>query len=291
MWGNLPRKFNIAVSGGRDDFSHTHINDIGLQPAPHGTTGQMGFNVILGGYMSIKRVAHAVEMDMWVPATVQTVVDLSEAILRIFRDEGSRGDRQKARLMWLIEEKGIEAFRTQVEEEMASYGRGSTMDKAQPKATEPYTRRELLGVHSQPQEGLSRVGIHVPSGRLSVAEARQLADLADKYSAGEIRLTVEQNAMLPNVADADLPALLKEPALNDGRMSVDPGDIAGYTVSCTGAQFCGLALVETKNNAERIANILQATMVTPKPLRIHWTGCPNSCGQVRSNSGCERTLV
>jgi len=64
VWGNLPRKFNIAVSGGRDDFSHTHINDIGLQATPHGTTGEMGFNVVLGGYMSIKRVAHALEMDM-----------------------------------------------------------------------------------------------------------------------------------------------------------------------------------------------------------------------------------
>ena len=59
-WGNLPRKFNVAVSGGRDDYAHTHINDIGLQPCKHATTGEMGFNVILGGYMSIKRVAESV---------------------------------------------------------------------------------------------------------------------------------------------------------------------------------------------------------------------------------------
>jgi len=85
-WGNLPRKFNIAVSGSRDDFAHTHINDIGLEPCAHGETGEMGFNVVLGGYMSIKRVAHSVEGDMWVPAQVQPVVDVSEAILRIFRD-------------------------------------------------------------------------------------------------------------------------------------------------------------------------------------------------------------
>ena len=54
VWGNLPRKFNIAVSGNRDDYAHTHINDIGLQPCPHAETGEMGFNVVLGGYMSIK---------------------------------------------------------------------------------------------------------------------------------------------------------------------------------------------------------------------------------------------
>ena len=71
----------------------------------------------------------------------------------------------------------------------------------------PYERRELLGVHAQPA-GKYRVGIHVPTGRLSVAEARQIADLADKYSGGELRLTVEQNAMLPHVAEAMLTQLL-----------------------------------------------------------------------------------
>ena len=77
----------------------------------------------------------------------------------------------------------------------------------------------------------------MPAGRLSVAECRAIADLADKYSAGEIRLTVEQNAMLPNVAQAELPALLAEPALNGAsRMRVNPGNVVGHTVSCTGSQ-------------------------------------------------------
>ena len=62
VWSNLPRKFNIAVSGSRDDYSHTHINDIGLQPCPHAVTGEMGFNVVLGGYMSTKRVAESCDM-------------------------------------------------------------------------------------------------------------------------------------------------------------------------------------------------------------------------------------
>mmetsp|Transcript_22599 Transcript_22599/g.72852 ORF Transcript_22599/g.72852 Transcript_22599/m.72852 type:complete len:602 (-) Transcript_22599:74-1879(-) len=281
-WGNLPRKFNIAVSGSRDDFAHTHINDIGLEPCAHSETREMGFNVVIGGYMSIKRVAHSIEGDMWVPAQVQPVVDVSEAILRIFRDEGARGDRQKARLMWLIEEKGVEAFRDQVAAEAEAYGRGTVVQRAQPKPTGDFTRRELLGVHAQPQPGLSRVGVHVPAGRLSVAECRAIADLADAYSAGEIRATVEQNIILPNVADAEVPKLLAEPALNGGRLSVDPGNIVGHTVSCTGSQFCGLAMVETKANAEAVAKLLDERLVTPRPLRIHWTGCPNSCGQVQA---------
>lgn len=61
MWGNLPRKFNIAVSGSRDDFAHTHINDIGLVPVAHAETGQMGFNVVLG--VSSRYILHIYEVQ------------------------------------------------------------------------------------------------------------------------------------------------------------------------------------------------------------------------------------
>jgi|EP00900_Chrysochromulina_parva_P009776 ferredoxin-nitrite reductase len=282
-WGNLPRKFNIAISGSRDDYAHTHINDIGLVPVAHKETGAMGFNVVLGGYMSIKRVAASIPMDLWLPAEVEHSVQLCDAILRIFRDEGARGDRQKARLMWLVEEYGVEKFREAVLAEMAKNGAklATLAQRAQPEPETLFERRELLGVHAQPNPALVRVGVHVPVGRLSADECRTLAKLADEYSAGELRLTVEQNIILPNVPVERVDALLAEPALNAGRFSVYPGHIIGHTVSCTGAQFCGLALVETKNNADAVARKLEALVEVPRPLRIHWTGCPNSCGQVQ----------
>ena len=93
-WSNMPRKFNIAVSGSRDDYAHTHINDIGYQPCVHAETGKMGFNIVLGGYMSTKRVAESVDMNLWIPEDVGCSVELATAILRIFRDEGDRKDRQ-----------------------------------------------------------------------------------------------------------------------------------------------------------------------------------------------------
>lgn len=283
VWGNLPRKFNICVSGSRDDFAHTHINDIGFVPARHAATGAVGFNVVLGGYMSIKRVAESVPMDLWIPAEVYNAVELSRAVLRLFRDEGARGDRQKARLMWLIEQYGIEAFRAAVLEELAATGveAAKEFERAQPADAAPFERRELLGVHAQSDPALARVGVHVPAGRLHVAECRQIADLADAYSGGEVRLTVEQNILLPNVPQDKVDALLAEPALTEGRLSVAPGHIVGHTVSCTGSQFFGLALVETKANADAVARKLDALVSVPKPLRIHWTGCPNSCGQVQ----------
>ncbi len=274
VWGNLPRKFNIAVSGSRDDYAHTHINDIGLQPCRHAQTGVMGFNVVLGGYMSIKRVAHAVDANMWIPTDSNSVVTLAEAVLRLFRDEGDRKDRQKARLMWLVEQYGVDAFRERLINEMQSYQRGVQVDEAQPPPKEPFERRELLGVHPQPQSGKVRVGIHVPTGRLSVTECRAIADLADKYSQGEIRLTVEQNFLLPNVDESVVEQLLAEPALAPGssRLQVFPGKIEGHIISCTGAEFCGLALVETKSNAERVGKKLEQLVSVDRPIRIHWTG-------------------
>lgn len=273
MWGNLPRKFNIAVSGSRDDYSHTHINDIGLVPVAHAETGVMGFNVVLGGYMSIKRVAESIPSDMWIPAEREAVVTLSEAILRIFRDESERKDRQKARLMWLVEKYGVEEFKKEVIKEINSYDRGVKVENAQPMPTDKFERRELLGVHKQKQEGKSRVGILVPTGRLSVKECRQIADLADAYSGGEVRLTVEQNIILPNVDNDKVDALLKEDAVGKkSRLDVNPGFIEGNTVSCTGAQFCGLALIETKSQAEAVAKKLEELVTVDRPIRIHWTG-------------------
>ena len=271
-WGNLPRKFNIAISGSRDDFAHTHINDIGLQPCAHAETGEMGFNVVLGGYMSIKRVAESIDSDMWIPADRNSVVTLCEAILRIFRDESERKDRAKARLMWLVEKYGVEDFKKAVIKEVDSYKRGVKISDFQPRPTDKFERRELNGVHPQKQEGKSRVGILVPTGRLSATECRELADIAEKYSDGEIRLTVEQNVILPNVDDDKVNDLLKENALKNGRFKVNAGFIESNIVSCTGAEFCGLALIETKANAEHLGKKLEKLVTVDRPIRIHWTG-------------------
>jgi ferredoxin-nitrite reductase len=238
----------------------------------------MGFNIVLGGYMSIKRVAESISSNMWIPADRNSVVTLCEAILRIFRDESERKNRQKARLMWLVEKYGIEGFKKAVIKEIDSYDRDVRVDDKQPAPAEPYTRRELLGVHKQPQERKVRVGVMVPAGRLSQKECRQIADLADTYSGGEIRLTVEQNLILPNVDESAVEQLLAEPALaSRSRLKVNPGFIEGNIVSCTGAQFCGLALIETKVHAEALGKKLEELVTLDRPIRIHWTGWYAAC--------------
>jgi len=253
-----------------------------LQPCRHAKTGEMGFNVVLGGYMSIKRVAESIDSNMWIKADRNSVVTLCEAIIRIFRDESERKDRQKARLMWLVEKYGPEDFKKAVVAEIDSYDRGVQVCDQQPRPTDAFERRELIGVHPQKQKGKMRVGVLVPTGRLSATECRDLADVAEKYAGGEIRLTVEQNVILPNVNECDVDSLLEEPRFNgDSRLKINPGFIEANVVSCTGAEFCGLAMIETKVNAEEIGKKLEKLVTVNRPIRIHWTGCPNSCGQVQ----------
>ncbi|MGD1905805.1 MAG: ferredoxin--nitrite reductase [Leptolyngbyaceae cyanobacterium] len=266
---NLPRKFNIAVEGGRDNSVHAEINDIAFVPAYRGD--RLGFNVLVGGFFSARRCEAAISLDAWVEPN-DDVVDLSRAILEVYRDHGSRANRQKSRLMWLIDEWGVETFREHVE---SAYGR--LLLRAAPEDLIDWDKRDHIGVHPQQQPGLNFVGLHVPVGRLTAIDMLELARLADVYGEGELRLTVEQNVIIPHIPDSRLEVLLSEPVLE--RFSVKPSPLVRSLVSCTGAQFCKFALVETKQRALVLAKELDQGLELPQAVRIHWTGCPNSCGQ------------
>jgi ferredoxin-nitrite reductase len=101
--------------------------------------------------------------------------------------------------------------------------------------------------------------------------------LAEVYGSGELRLTVEQNIIIPNLPDSRLGPFLKEPLLT--HFSVKPAPLSRSLVSCTGSQFCNFALIETKNRALAMIQEIEQEVSVPRPVRIHWTGCPNSCGQ------------
>ncbi|MFT0819154.1 ferredoxin--nitrite reductase [Synechococcus sp. W60.3] len=267
-FSNLPRKFNIAICGCRDNSVHAEINDLAFVPAFK--NGRLGFNVLVGGFFSARRCAEAIGLDVWVDP--RDVVPLCEAVLLVYRDHGLRANRQKARLMWLIDEWGLEKFRAAVERQI-----GHPLLRAAEKDEVVWHKRDLLGVHAQKQPGLNFVGLHVPVGRLNALEMMELARLAEVYGSGELRLTVEQNVLIPNVPDSRVAPLLKEPLLK--KFSPNPGPLQRGLVSCTGNQFCNFALIETKNRAVALMEELEAELEIPQMVRIHWTGCPNSCGQ------------
>jgi ferredoxin-nitrite reductase len=268
QFSNLPRKFNIAIAGCRDNSVHAEINDIAFVPAYQ--DGNIGFNVLVGGFFSAKRCEAAIPLNAW--ASPSDVVDLCKAILTVYRDRGPRANRQKSRLMWLIDELGIEQFRAQVEQEL-----GRTLLPAAPKDEIIWDKRDHIGIYDQKQSGLKYVGLHVPVGRLAAADLFDLARIAEVYGSGELRLTVEENVIIPNVPESRIESLVKEPLLE--RFSIDPAPLTRALVSCTGAKFCNFALIETKSRAVGMIRELEAELSVPKPVRIHWTGCPNSCGQ------------
>jgi len=300
-FSNLPRKFNIAVAGCRDNSVHAEINDIAFIPAyknensssssprsggteggrensssssprSGGTEGGrvIGFNVLVGGFFSAKRSDAAIPLHAWVPP--EDVVPVSRAILELYRDRGLRANRQKSRLMWLIDELGIEKFRSEVEKYL-----GHPLQPEAEKDEIEWEKRDHIGVYRQNQYGLNYVGLHVPIGRMYAQDMFELARLAEVYGSGEIRLTVEQNLIIPNIPDTRLKPFLAEPLLQ--KFSINPEPLQRALVSCTGGEFCGFALIETKNRALGIIKELSAELFVAKPVRIHWTGCPNSCGQ------------
>ncbi len=234
----------------------------------------MGFNVLVGGFFSATRCAEAIPMDAWVP--VDGVVAMTHAILTAFRDFGARANRQKARMMWLIDDMGMDKWRAEITRRMP----GGKLATAGTDLCDPNKeRRSLYGVHPQKQAGLNYVGLHVPVGRREAEDMYAIADLADKYGDGPVRLTVEQNFILPGVPDAKVQALLAEPLLK--KFSPTPGRVMSGLVSCTGNQFCGFSNIATKEESWRIAEHLESVLDFPKDIRMHWTGCPNTCGQVQ----------
>ncbi len=270
---NLPRKFNIAIAGGRDNSVHAEINDLAFIPAYKGdgeAERQFGFNVIVGGFFSAKRCDAAIPLNAWVPP--EDVVGVCRAVLEVYRDQGLRANRQKSRLMWLIDELGLDKFREEVENQL-----GKPLQPAVEKDEIDWEKRDHVGVYSQKQPGLNYVGLHIPVGRLYAQDLFELARMAEVYGSGEIRLTVEQNIIIPNIPDSRLEALLSEPLLQ--RFSINPDTLTRGLVSCTGSQFCNFALIETKNRALTMIKALEAELSLTRSVRVHWTGCPNSCGQ------------
>lgn len=276
---NLPRKWNVCVVGSHDLYEHPHINDLAYMPAER--DGVFGYNLLVGGFFSSKACEEAIPLGAWVPA--EHVIHSCDAILTTFRDFGSRSGRQKCRMMYLIHDMGLDNFRSEVEKRMPGQ---KLAQEGVSLVDTSHKRRDYHGVHKQKQPGLNWVGINVPTGRIQAKDMFEVARLAEEYGSGEARLTVEQNYIIPNVPDDKVEALLQEPLLTTGEGFASafkpyPGALIKSLVACTGSQFCGLALIETKATGKALAEALEATMTFTRDVRMHWTGCPNTCGQVQ----------
>jgi ferredoxin-nitrite reductase len=266
---NLPRKFNIAVGGAPDSFL-LH-NDLAFLPAHR--DGELGFTVMVGGFFSAQRNELAIPLQLWLRA--EQLAGFSLAVLRHFERCGNRQARNRSRLMYLVDELGLDGYREAVITEFKALGgEAFAHDGAHLVNRAP---RSALGVNPQKQPGLQWVGLSVPMGRLDAESMAGLARLARRHGSGELRLTEAQNVLIPAVPDAALQDLLAEPLLQ--RFSPDPGALMAEAVSCTGNRYCSFALIPTKTTAQSVVEELERRLELPHAVRTHWTGCPNACGQ------------
>ena len=266
-FADLPRKFNIVVTGCKSNCTHAESQDVALVPAQLERT--LGFNVLVGGKMGSGGFTPASPLDVFV--RIDDAVELVSELVRIYRDHGPREARSKCRLAFLIEAWGVprlrEELRRRWQRPLARAGRDLRTTR----------HSDHLGVTQQKQPGLRSVGLSVPVGRLSADHLEEIVRLSEVYGHGDVRFTVGQNVILGCVPASEVPALLKEPLLRE--LSPNASPFQRRLVACTGTDFCNLAQIDTKGYAMQISRALERKMGNERePLSIHWSGCPAGCG-------------
>jgi sulfite reductase (ferredoxin) len=270
---NIPRKYKVTIAGCRAWCSYPEINDVGLTAVRHPASREVGFALRVGGGLSTNPHL-AVPLNVFV--RWNQVLPVIRGITEIFRESDVlRQDREKARLKFLFLQHGwtAESFRGELEARI-----GFGLDPAVVAEAPDDVYRDHVGIHAQKQDGYAYVGIPVLRGRLTALQMQGVADLADHYGSGELRTTTMQNLLILNVPRPRADALARE--LEAIGLRVDASPFWRGTVACTGTEFCKLALTETKGFARWLVEELETRMPGfEQHLKIHITGCPNSCGQ------------
>ncbi len=269
---DLPRKFNIAFDGGGLIGTVEDTNDIGVRAVRAGD--DVLFRLALGGATGHK--AFARDLGVLVPpAEINKVI---VALVRVYIANGNRGDRKKARLKHLLESWTLEHYLAETEKLLGTPLR-RVPEEVSSAGSEP--PREIshshIGVHPQRQPGLNYVGVAMPVGQITPKQMIRVAEIADLYGSGEIRLTVWQNFIIPNVPDAFVETVRK--ALRRVGFDTQQSFLRGGLIACTGNAFCKYAQTGTKAHALALADFLDKKLELDQPVNIHVTGCPHSCAQ------------
>ncbi|BAR55875.1 sulfite reductase (NADPH) hemoprotein beta-component [Bradyrhizobium diazoefficiens] len=301
----LPRKFKIAITASDHDRAAIKVHDIGLRLIKN-EKGETGFEVLVGGGLgrtpfigkTIKHFVHGRDLLSYI-----------EAILRVYNQYGRRDNIYKARIKILVHELGIEKFSREVEEEWQHIRNSSLQiddeviedirsrfiypayeklphmpDELRQAAADPEFeawRKNSVAPHKNPGYSIVTISlkpIGAPPGDATAEQMDALADLADRYSFGEIRVGHEQNLALPHVAKRDLPALWK--ALDKLGLATPNVNLITDIIACPGLDYCSLANARSIPIAQeltrRFANHELANLIGR--LHINISGCINACG-------------
>ena len=272
---NLPRKFKISIAGCRSWCSYPEINDIGLTAITRTVGGEpkIGFSLRVAGGLSTEPYLGA-RLNAFV--RWNQVLPVIKGITELFRDSDVlREHRERARLKFLFLRHGwtAERFLAELQDRI-----GFQLDPAVEEHPPDDVYRDHVGIHAQKQSGLSYVGAVALRGRITADQMRAAADLAERFAGGELRATNMQNLLVVNVPTINADALAKE--LDEIGMRVGGSSFARGVVACSGTEFCKLAITETKSFSRWLVEELEERLPGfDQHLKLHVTGCPNSCGQ------------
>ena len=274
MYG-LPRKFNVAFDNGGAISVVADTNDIGFIATrvgeARGVPAGVYFRVLLCGITGHKQFA----ADCGLLLRAEQTVAVAAAMIRVFNDNGDRTDRKKARLKYLVDKWGVERFVAETEKRLAFPLVRFATEDCEPRY--PIDRAGHIGIHPQRQPGLNYIGLSVPVGRLPVDQMRALADVAERFGTGELRLSVWQNLLIPNVPSERIEEALA--LIRAAGLDCTAGAVLRGTVACTGNRGCRYSATDTKSHAVALANLLDSRFKIEQPVNLHVTGCPHSCAQ------------
>jgi ferredoxin-nitrite reductase len=276
---DLPRKFNIAYDGGGLVSAVEDTNDIGASAVriaenAEGIDPGVWFRIALGGVTGHQTFAS----DWGVIAKPEQLNDIMLALLRVFIKHGDRTNRKKARFKYVVESLGLAGVLEEVEKllpfKLTRLAPDSSLQEPRNFTQQGHSH---VGIYPQKQEGLVYIGASVPVGQLTAKQLDRIADLADSYGTGEVRLTVWQNFIIPNVKAAFAATVAK--SLKKLGFPCEQSNLRSGFVACTGNRYCKFAATDTKGHAIAMMEYLDKKVKLDKPINIHFTGCPHSCAQ------------
>jgi sulfite reductase (ferredoxin) len=268
---NLPRKFKMCATGCSVWCSYPEINDVAFTAVRRGD--EVGYTVRVGGGLS-NEPHLAVKLDAFIRP--DQVVAVASTITAIFRDqEVLRESRDRARIKYLFMKENwtAESFLAEVERRL-----GYSFEPGVQENPPEDVLRDHTGIHPQKQAGLSYVGASVLRGRLSGDQLAAAAELADRFGNGHLRTTIMQNLIFINIPNKNTGELARE--LEQIGLRVEGTAFWRGAIACTGTEFCKLAISETKGFTRWLVDELEGRLPGfDQQLKLHVTGCPNSCGQ------------
>ena len=268
VYSDLPRKFNIAVNGRARHGSHYWSQDLSFLACDTPDQGVM-FQVLIGGTQG-QNPRLATHLPVLVAP--EEVVDVSRAMLDLFRAQGTREKRGQARFRYLVERIGVGGVLEYLDESLIFPLRPYHSEPQPPSGYD-----ELVGWFRQNDRNLWSMGLCVPVGRMSWQQLEGLARLGKKWGDGSLRVTHEQDILVTGIRSGSKDTAATQAAALG--LSVHADSLARNTVACTGKQFCNIAVTETKGQMLKLVDRLRQRALMLHGIRIHMSGCPSSCAQ------------